>query len=312
VSHVIVDCAGTLLVGTNIGNIEVWKPNANSGMERITLLNVKVSVLASVNRFHAETEGSPKDSNDVMNIQKTNETELNQGDDSSIAGRLPVLIDDLGDLEEEGHGGDSDFHMEHDEAAAAAENGEVLIPRLCGSPTIESFHFPSHFPVELCGFVSVQHSRFEGTCLLVWKKPNPGSDFQVVSQIMLPLSPRRKPCVHYDGRRIVVCGQDHIGLIVLVYHVLSSMEDIEYFPLNPKKKMGDESGGVYNYTVQPHARFAKSVRHAALGGLQYYDSMYMACNERFLIVNTKTGNLLGGGSSSTGEGLLVIDLKEHE
>jgi hypothetical protein len=90
------------------------------------------------------------------------------------------------------------------------------------------------------------------------------------------------------------------------------MEDIEYFVSNPEKKMGDASGGVYNFTVQPHVRFAKRIRHAALGGLQYYDSLYMACNERFLIVNTKTGNLLDGGSSPTGEGLLIIDLKEHE
>jgi hypothetical protein len=314
VSHVIVDCAGTLLVGTNNGNIEVWKPNSRSGMDRVTLLNVKESVIASAKRFHAETEGSPKDSNVAMNIPEANETEVNQRDDANMAaddGSLPVMIDAISDSEEEGHGEGSDVHMEHGEAAAA-ENDEDWVPRLCGSPTVEYFHFPNHFPVELCGFVSVQHSRVEGTCLLVWKKPNPGSDFQVVSQIMLPLSPRRKPCVHYDGRSIVVCGQDHIGFIVLVYHVLSSLEDIEYFPSNPEKKKGDESGGVYNYTVQPHLRFANRVRHAALGGLQYYDSMYMTCNERFLIVNTKTGNLLGGGSTSTGEGLLIIDLKEHE
>lgn len=210
----------------------------------------------------------------------------------------------------EGHAEDSDVHIEHGEAVV--ENGQDWTPHLHSSLTVEYFHFPNHVPVEQCGFVSVQYSRVEGTCLLVWKKPNHGSDFQVASQIVLPLSPLRQPCVHYDGRRIVVCGQDHIGLIVLVYHVLSSMEDIEYFPLNPGKKMGDESGGVHNFTIQPHVRLANRVRHAALGGLQYYDSMYMTCNERFLVINTKTGNLLGGGSSSTSEGLLIIDLKERE
>jgi hypothetical protein len=325
VSHVIVDCAGTLLVATHNGSIEVWKPDTHSGMHRVALFNVKGSVIASAKRFHEETELSPKDSNVAMDIEETtmlqedsqliprtsNENEVNQQYDGNMAaedGRLPVMIDALSDSE--GRGEDADVHMEHGEAAA--ENGQDWIPRLHSSLTVEYFHFPNHVPVEQCGFVSVQHSRVEGTCLLVWKKPNHGSDFQVVSQIVLPLSPRRKPCVHYDGRRIVVCGHDHIGLIVLVYHVLSSMEDIEYFPSNPDKKMGDESGGVYNYTVQPHVRFANRVRHAALGGLQYYDSMYMTCNERFLIVNTKTGNLLGGGSSSTSEGLLVIDLKEHD
>jgi hypothetical protein len=36
--------------------------------------------------------------------------------------------------------------------------------------------------------------------------------------------------------------------------------------------------------------------------------MHMTCNERFLIVNTNTGNLLG--SSPYAEGLLVIDLQD--
>lgn len=331
VNHVIVDCAGTLLVGTLNGSIEVWKPDAHSGMYRVALFNVNGSVLASTKRFHEETKTSLKDNNVAMDIEETtcamlqedsqsssrtsNENEVNQEYDENMAaadGRLPVMINAVSESEGHAENSVSDVPNHIDHGEAFVENDQDWIPHLHSSLTVEFFYFPNHVPVEQCGFVSVQYSRVEGTCLLVWKKPNHGKDFQVVSQIVLPLSPLRKPCVHYDGRRIVVCGQDHIGLIVLVYHVLSSMEDIEYFPLNPDKKMRYESGGVYNYTMQPHVRFANRVRHAAFGGLQYYESMYMTCNERFLIVNTKRGNLLGGGSSSTSEGLLVIDLKDHE
>ena len=322
VNHVIVDCTGTLLVGTLNGSIEVWKPDAHSGMRRVALFSVNGSLLASAKRFHEEMKKSPTDNNVTMDIEETtmlqedsesssrtsNENEGNQEYDENMTvddGRLPVMVGAL--RESEGHA--EDVHMEQGEAVGT---GRDWIPHMHSSLTIEYIYFPNHVPVEQCGFVSKQYSRVEDTCLLVWKKPNHGSDFQVVSQIVLPLSPLRKPSVHYDGRRIVVCGQDHIGLIVLVYHVLSSMEDIEYFPLNLDKKMRYESGGVYNYTMQPHVRFANRVRHAALGGLQDYESMYMTCNERFLIMNTKRGNLLGGGSSSTSEGLLVIDLKDHE
>ncbi len=47
------------------------------------------------------------------------------------------------------------------------------------------------------------------------------------------------------------------------------------------------------------------VRHAGLGGLEYFDSMMlMGTNERFVIVNTKTGNLVGtDGARNATEGL---------
>ena len=54
--------------------------------------------------------------------------------------------------------------------------------------------------------------------------------------------------------------------------------------------------------------YVNRIRHAGLGGIEYYDNMFMTFNERFVIVNTKTGNLLDSGDRST-EGLLVIDLE---
>jgi len=57
-------------------------------------------------------------------------------------------------------------------------------------------------------------------------------------------------------------------------------------------------------------KFANRIRHVGLGGLEYFDSLLMSCNERFIVVNTKTGNLIAQDRNAC-EGLLVIDLLEH-
>jgi len=175
-------------------------------------------------------------------------------------------------------------------------------------PKIVSFHHPSHCPLSTCGFVTLQHSSSDGSSLLLWRKlPGDAKTYKIVSMINLPLSGiTRAPRVFYDGRRILVLGQDHIGLIILVYHVLSSNEDIHLFQDPSKEEM---SGGVYNLTAPTRARFANRIRHAALGGLQYYESIHLTCNERFVVVNTKTGNFLSDSTSPYAEGLLVIDLQ---
>ena len=182
-------------------------------------------------------------------------------------------------------------------------------------PKIVSFHHPSHCPLSTCGFVTLQHSASKGSSLLLWRKNDDSSeftandDFRPVSIINLPLSgTTRAPRVVFDGRKILVLGQDQIGVIILVYHVLSSNEDIHLFQ---QETIAEEtSGGVYNLTTPSRARFANRIRHAALGGLQYYDSIHMTCNDRFIVVNTKAGNLLSDSASPYAEGLLVIDLKD--
>ena len=180
-------------------------------------------------------------------------------------------------------------------------------------PKIVSFNHPSHCPLSTCGFVTLQHSSSDGSSLLLWRK-NSGDTgsaadaYRIVSMINLPLSgTARAPRVFFDGRRILVFGQDHIGMIILVYHVLSSNEDIHLFQ---ETTMEETSGGVYNLTTPSRVRFANRIRHAALGGLQYYDSIHMTCNDRFIVVNTKTGNLLSDSASPYAEGLLVIDLQD--
>ena len=184
-------------------------------------------------------------------------------------------------------------------------------------PKIVSFHHPSHCSLSTCGFVTLQHSASKGSSLLLWRKNDDSKDstgdsttnddYRPVSIINLPLSGMsRAPRVVFDGRKILVLGQDQIGVIILVYHVLSSNEDIHFF--QQETRLEETSGGVYNLTTPSRARFANRIRHAALGGLQYYDSIHMTCNDRFIVVNTKAGNLLSDFASAYAEGLLVIDL----
>mgnify|MGYP005852423977 CR=1 FL=1 len=208
--------------------------------------------------------------------------------------------------------------LETDAAAAAASETESVsrmrraLPALFDRPAIASYHYPSHLPLTSCGFVTLQHSLSDGSSLLLWQKnddPLSREDFKVVSMINLPLSSiARAPRIFFDGRRIIVYGSDHIGMIILVYQVLSSNEDIRHF--QPTRMMEETSGGVYNFSSPPKARFANRIRHAALGGLKYYDSIHMTCNERFIIVNTKTGNCLTDSACPYSEGLLVIDLDD--
>jgi hypothetical protein len=332
VSYVTVDCNGTLIVGTNNGFVEIWKPDTVKGPTRVALINMKEATATSVKRLeHAQKEQLvPNQDHDAIMSHKSSslaptpslqtDTDLPlvigdsvpimvEGEDvdiESVATRLANANDDRNELDNE-----LDVAMEDQAPVVVANDNEIEnLPRVLGTSEVDSLHFPNHLGVEECGFITQQNSRAEGTTLLLWKKVGGDLDneFQVVSQINLPLSPLRKPRVHYDGRRIVVCGQDHIGVIILVYHVFSSTEDVEYFPLNFDTKLGDESGGLYNFTMNPHVRFANRIRHAALGGLERFEAMFMTCNERFIMVNTKTGNLLGGGASPSGEGLLVIDL----
>lgn len=182
------------------------------------------------------------------------------------------------------------------------------VTRLQGS-NMESIHVAKHLSLDQAGFVTLQHSRTEGTSLLLWR------DYQIVSLINLPLWSRRIPRIHYDGTRLIVFGQDHIGAIVLIYHCATFQTRTELSSLKMEDEDeewdGDGSGGVYNLLRTKKfngVQLANRIRHAALGGLDGYamDTMHMTCNERFLIINTRTGNLLG--SSPIPEGLLVIDL----
>jgi hypothetical protein len=77
-----------------------------------------------------------------------------------------------------------------------------------------------HLPIQKGGFITLQHHRDEGTTLALWLFNKQHSSFAVSSLVNLPLSTQRRPTVLYDGKKLVVFGQDHIGLILLIYRVI--------------------------------------------------------------------------------------------
>jgi hypothetical protein len=164
---------------------------------------------------------------------------------------------------------------------------------------VDAIRFAQHLGAEH-GFVTMQHDDDLGNTLLLWTpataNKNDKTKYQVDTIIQLPLLARRIPKIHFDGRRLIVYGQDHIGFMLLVYKVWSADDQESYH--------SNGSGGVI---VSKRLNFVHRIRHAALGGHLDYESIHMTCNDRFLVLNTKMGHELveGGGS----DGLLVIDLE---
>mmetsp|Transcript_57030 Transcript_57030/g.138927 ORF Transcript_57030/g.138927 Transcript_57030/m.138927 type:complete len:290 (-) Transcript_57030:209-1078(-) len=177
---------------------------------------------------------------------------------------------------------------------------------------VDSIFVPKHLPVAAAGFITLHYSRDEGSSLILWRYfGTPGSmELKPSSIINLRLSSRRKARVTYDGNRIIVLGEDHIGVIILVYQVSNGNAP---FPIESDfdAMTCEHSGGVYNLTNPPQIRFRNRIRHVALGGINRSDTLHLTSNERFIIVNTKTGDLLTGASFPFSEGLLVIDLKDE-
>jgi hypothetical protein len=56
-------------------------------------------------------------------------------------------------------------------------------------------------------------------------------------------------------------------------------------------------------------RFARRIRHAALGGHADYENLHLSANERFVVANTKLGHELAGGGRGGADGLLVVDVE---
>ncbi|KAL3783475.1 hypothetical protein ACHAW5_011122 [Stephanodiscus triporus] len=298
VSSFSVDPTGrTIVIGTICGTVEIWRTGMDRRLGPTTPLRVQIlSVRESfVMRHRAMTMKArrspiPPSSN---NLKRKINDDANE------------TVDDL----------------------ALLDNGtldEVELPHKHPTCKISQMYIPPHLPVQKCGFVTKQRCPEYGTTLLLWQTSNMSSDkhqdtteerFHITAMINLPLSAQCRPEVHFDGRRLIVFGKDHIGLIILVYHVLGTRYDQNNFDrsnMSPNLPNGEESGGVVQLSGERRIRFVNRIRHAGLGGLEYFDCMLMAANERFIVVNTKTGNLIGSdGARNATEGMLVIDLLEQ-
>lgn len=203
---------------------------------------------------------------------------------------------------------------------SSSSHGPLSLPHCKANRGFNSIEIASHLPLHVGGFVGVQHHHNEGTTLSYWCYHSKENQFKLASLINLPLSPQPKPQVSFDGKRIVVFGQDHIGVIILVYKV-NSQEDSQQNNHALKRRGGkrsymrEDSGGVINFTSPLRIEYSNRIRHCGLGGFEYYDFMFMSANERFIAVNTKTGNLVTSQSSheidrpTPCEGLFLIDLE---
>jgi hypothetical protein len=336
VSSFSVDPTGTtLLVSTIGGTVEIWNILQGSNHAavpvpvpvRTGVLRVKASLQTSIHRVllaAAQVQKPPRDGPSSLLLSPSSSSAP-----SSHLGHATTALaldTDARRTENDPEEASSFATNHHSEAVAVEprppEASVSLALVLSRQPDleryqapIESFLLPRHLALHDCGFVTSQHSREEGTSLLLWNKRDKEEPYQIVSLINLPLLPRRRPRFWYDGIRLIVFGQDHIGLIILIYHVLNSMDDDDAHLFSTLRCCGGEesSGGVYNLTNDPpRVRLANRVRHVGLGGISSReDSIHMTCNERLLVVNTKTGNLLPNESSCAADGLLVIDLQGH-
>lgn len=179
---------------------------------------------------------------------------------------------------------------------------------------VEEVFLSRHLTIEQAGFVTLQHTNSHDNTLLLWKLVE--KQWRVQASVHLPIFSTRYPKIHFDGRKIIVLGEDHIGCLLLIYQVFYSNDDLPQFEAIKTVSPGTAlSGGVVNFSTTPQIRYVDRIRHGALGGLLPFESLYMTCNERFIVVATKKGELAShlvngveNGSCFHNEGLLVIDL----
>ena len=105
-----------------------------------------------------------------------------------------------------------DMALEQDESSNIS-----LLSQCKSNRAVNQILVPKHLSISKAGFVTLQHHKTEGTTLMLWQYRK--LSFDIVSMVNLPLSTQRKPQVAYDGKRLVVFGQDHIGLIILIYKI---------------------------------------------------------------------------------------------
>lgn len=209
-------------------------------------------------------------------------------------------------------------------------NGETgvggTIHRPPPPPTRVTIHVPRHVSLQhtasSAGFVTMHTtqawypSSVAGShTALFWEKRKEGASadrnsWGIYAMVNLPFRPQWTPQVHFDGSRFIAFGQDFFGFIILVYQVHTSLESLSgalwgsadtHAPSFGK----ETSGGVFNFESLlnvPRVKFANRIRHSALGRIEHSEHLQMTCNERFLVLYTR--------SPSLEDGLLIFDLDD--
>lgn len=291
ISSFAIDSTGeALIVATVGGTLELWKAHSSS-FHCLQVLNLKSCLGESIEVVSKRA---------IQRAKSRRSSKLSDGVQTPTTNDNKIEIITSSDESTKHRSGQDENDDEYDEITHRLDVLRRQPELTHFQAPVESLYLSKHLPIEQCGFVTLQHVRHEGSSLLLWKA-NAAGKFEVASIVNLRRSTRRVPRVTYDGSRLIVFGEDHIGAIILIYNIACG--EFERF----EEEECEVSGGVYNLTSPPMIRFANRIRHAALGGIDSFDSIHMTCNERMIIVNTRTGNLLG--SSPFADGLLVIDLE---
>ncbi|GKY91880.1 hypothetical protein MPSEU_000159600 [Mayamaea pseudoterrestris] len=190
----------------------------------------------------------------------------------------------------------------------------LLFEQIRPTPLDESI-VAQHLPIHVGGFVTVHYLHGTRCFMLVWKrlyttdasKGESKLSYQIVSLIELPISPGRRPCIRFDGRRLVVFANDQIGHLVLVYQVRLSEEDAHMFSTLNHVPGKEIDGSVVNFGPIPHVRYVNRIRHADLNVLGPLENYHMALNDRFLVFSARRNS--EASTSISDEGVLVLDLK---
>lgn len=171
---------------------------------------------------------------------------------------------------------------------------------------------PSHISLlssSFCAFQSVLHR-----CTL-WQVVNQNSDlsFQQIGAIHFP--DLNDAQVNFNGKRLILFGRDRIGFVIYIYFIWGTHEEDAYFQSNSNSLNDNVSPKIYHYVpkgtslVHKRIQFVNKIRHIGLGGLETFESLILTSNERYIVVNTKNGNLVGGREKGR-DGIWVIDLHD--
>lgn len=142
---------------------------------------------------------------------------------------------------------------------------------------VRSVHVPKFLSIHSFGFVTMQHASDGQASLMLWKIVN--NEIQMLSKVSLQLSRRQTPKIHFNGRRVVIAGQNMSSHLVLSVYLITDGCLCE------------------ERTLQYQ------------GGLQVWDHLNLTCNDRFVMVNTKLPS--NDPDKSRTQGLWVIDLRQE-
>ncbi len=208
---------GTNQIGSNESELETEQYDSGTNID----VEVEIDTDSCSDMFSSEDEdmGSAGRSNHLADHRVRYASALDHLNET-MQNEIDVAADHDEDQNAQMHAplniSQGDIPMEQSDVDTSMSLSQCKLDR-----AVNQVYLPKHLTIHQAGFVTIQHHKSEGTTLMLWQYANgKGTEsFYIASMVNLPLSTQRRPQVAYDGKRLVVFGQDHIGLIILVYRV---------------------------------------------------------------------------------------------